>query len=104
MAQLALDEYVIDALMPDLIGHDRRPAAFVVYLYLLRHAAAAPPAGVRASHQSIAAATGLSRSAVQAALAHLQSRQLVTTSRSRPTAVPVHKVQRPWARPGRRGA
>jgi hypothetical protein len=25
--------------MPDLVGHDRRPAAFIVYLYLSRHAA-----------------------------------------------------------------
>jgi len=32
---LPVDAYVIDVLMPDLIGHDRRPAAFAVYLYLL---------------------------------------------------------------------
>lgn len=102
MPQLALDPHVIDALMPDLVGHDRRPASFVVYLYLLRRAAESPGATVRASHQTIAAGTGLSRSAVQASLAHLQGRQLVSTTRAHPTAVPAHRVLRPWARVGRR--
>ncbi len=36
MERLAIDAYVVDVLMPDLVGHDRRPAAFVVYLFLLR--------------------------------------------------------------------
>ncbi|SFC08052.1 hypothetical protein [Massilia yuzhufengensis] len=33
--QSTLDAYVFEVLMPDLIGHDRRPAAFIVYLFLL---------------------------------------------------------------------
>ena len=32
-----LDPYVIDTLLPDLVGHDRRPGAFLVYLFLWRH-------------------------------------------------------------------
>ena len=38
MPRLTLDEYVVDVLMPDLVGHDRRPSAFIVFLFLLRHA------------------------------------------------------------------
>ena len=102
MATISLDSYVIDSLMPDLIGHDRKPAALVVYLCLHRRASERPHASVRLSHQAIADATGLSRSAVQSALAHLNARQLVTTSRSAPTAVPLHRVLRPWMRLSRR--
>jgi hypothetical protein len=102
MEQVSLDAYVIDALVPDLIGHDRRPAALVVYLRLYREAAKAGGGSgawsVRRSHQAIAEATGLSRSAVQAALAHLKKRQLITTTRANPTAVPLHRVNRPWRR------
>ena len=94
---MALDAFVIDGLMPDLIGHDRRPAALVVYLLLYRRSAR-HGWSVRLSHQAIADATGLSRSAVQEALAHLQRRQLVATDRANPTAVPRHRVMRPWLR------
>jgi hypothetical protein len=35
MRQLAtFDAYLVDSLMPDLVGHDRQPSAFIVYLYL----------------------------------------------------------------------
>jgi hypothetical protein len=98
MEQVSLDAYVIDGLMPDLIGHDRRPAALVVYLALYRMAAKGGTWSVRRSHQSLADSTGLSRSAVQAALIHLKRRQLITTTRANPTAVPLHKVHRPWRR------
>ena len=102
MEQVSLDAFVLDGLMPDLVGHDRRPAALVVYLFLYRRAAKHGWA-VRLSHQAIAGATGLSRSAVQAALAHLQRRQLVSTTRANPTAVPSHRVLRPWQRLARGG-
>ena len=97
MESISIDAYILDALMPDLIGHDRKPAALVVYLHLYRHAAR-PSWSHRASHQAIADATGLSRSAVQSALTHLARRQLVATTRASPTAVPLHKVLRPWMR------
>jgi len=29
-----IDDYVLDVLMRDLIGHDQKPAAFIVYLHL----------------------------------------------------------------------
>src|SRR5437764_1045763 len=98
MADLALDAYLLDCLLPDLVGHDRRPASFITYLYLYRGASDNANWSVRASHQSIATTTGLSRSAVQSALAHLQTRHLIATSRTHPTAVPLHRVLRPWLR------
>jgi CRP-like cAMP-binding protein len=98
MIQITLDAYLLDGLLPDIVGHDRRPSSFIVYLHLYRHAAQEANWSVRVSHQSIADATGLSRSAVQSALAHLQKRQLIASSRSHPTAVPLHRVLRPWKR------
>jgi hypothetical protein len=98
MPEIPLDSYLLDGLLPDLVGHDHRPASFIIYLYLYRQAAQEPNWSVRLSHQSIAIATGLSRSAVQGALTHLQKRQLITTSRAHPTAVPLHRVLRPWLR------
>jgi hypothetical protein len=29
-----IDDYVLDVLMRDLIGHDQQPAAYLVYLFL----------------------------------------------------------------------
>lgn len=97
MDTISVDSYVIDSLMPDLVGHDHKPAAFIVYIHLY-HQAHRDSWQSRLSHQAIADATGLSRSAVQSALLHLQRRQLVLTSRANPTAVPLHRVQRPWLR------
>jgi hypothetical protein len=102
MAELTLDPYLLDCLLPDLVGHDRRPASFIVYLCLYRQASEQAAWSVRTSHQSIATATGLSRSAVQNALAHLQARHLLATSRAHSTAVPLHRVLRPWLRLNRK--
>jgi len=33
-----MDDYVLDVLMRDLVGHDHQPGAFLVYLYLYRQA------------------------------------------------------------------
>jgi CRP-like cAMP-binding protein len=98
MVEVTLDPYLLDCLLPDLVGHDRRLASFIVYLFLYRQASQQPDWSVRISHQCIASATGLSRSTVQSALAHLQNRQLIVSSRAHPTAVPRHRVLRPWLR------
>ena len=98
MVQITVDAYLFDCLLPDLVGHDRRLSSFIVYLYLYRHASGQANWSVRRSHQTIATATGLSRSAVQAALSHLQNRELIATSRVHSTAVPLHRVRRPWLR------
>ena len=40
---LRLDHYVVNVLMRDLAGHDRRPAAFLVYLHLWAETRGAEP-------------------------------------------------------------
>jgi hypothetical protein len=94
---LAVDPYVVDVLMQDLTGHDRSPAAFIVYLYLYA-AAERADASLSISHNRLSEATGLSKSAVQAAVKHLVGRKLLKQTRTSPTAVPQYNVLRPWAR------
>jgi hypothetical protein len=94
--QSAVDAYVFEVLMPDLVGHDRRPAAFVVYLYLLHCAQALGRDHVAASLQTIALKTGLSKSAVQVALRHLKRRGLVGAEDMGTQVNPVRQVLRPW--------
>lgn len=93
---LQLDDYIVDTLMGDLIGHDRHPSAFVVYLFLWRltHAEKAPH--VQIALQDIAERTGLSKRSVQSALGRLAKRRLVAMTRASTTAVPVYTVLRPW--------
>ncbi len=100
-ATLILDPYIVDTLMPDLVGHDQRASSFLVYLCLWRRAAPDFGTPVRMSHQALADATGLSRSAVQLALANLQRRSLIVSKRASPTAVPQHAVNRTWVRRGK---
>ena len=98
-----VDPYVVDTLMQDLVGHDHRPSAFIVYLFFLRRCAQAD--GVcQASLAQIAEATGLSRRAVQDAIAHLRRRKLLRVSAETATAVPEYEVRQPWAESRRRTA
>lgn len=91
-----IDDYVLDVLMRDIVGHDQQPAAFLVYLYLSGHAARQHWQPVKSSLRRLADETGLSKSAVQSAIVKLQYRQLVKTSRAHRTAVPAHRVLRHW--------
>jgi hypothetical protein len=95
---IALDEYVPVALMRDVVGHDRNPSAFLVYLRLFCECELQGATSVRASHQTIAEATGLSKSAVQKAIRYLNGRKLLRTQKDSPTAVPQHRVLRTWRR------
>jgi len=95
-----LDAYVLETLMRDLTGHDRRPSAFLVYLCLWHHAAGDRRRRVAGSLQWLAEETGLSRRAVQRAVAHLQRRGLLRAERAHATAVPEYELQRPWRRRG----
>jgi hypothetical protein len=93
--RLAIDPYVIDALMPDLVGHDRRPSAFLVYLHLWRRTRGATrPAS--ASHQMIADATGLSKGSVQAGVRWLEQRKLIETRRRTVTSAPSFRLLCHW--------
>lgn len=95
---IPIDDYVLDVLMRDIVGHDRQPAAYLVYLYLHGQEVRAKWKSVPASLRALAEATGLSKSAVQTALENLRRRQLIKTASDHPTAVPLHQVLRPWRR------
>jgi DNA-binding IclR family transcriptional regulator len=68
-----------------------------VYLQLW-YRSTAGRARVRLSHQDVADATGLSKSAVQASMRTLIRRRLIRAIRESPTAVPQYAVLRPWKR------
>lgn len=95
MRTFRVDEYVVDVLLRDLVGHDHSPAAFVVYLFLWRRTVGERKKGVRISHLLIAQETGLSKSAVQQALRLLHRRGLVRSLRRHQTDIPEHEVRRP---------
>ena len=96
--QIAVDEYVITVLMRDLVGHDRMPSAFLVYLYLWGETERTAKPAVRASHRHIAEETGLSMSAVQKAIRCLTGRKLLRVHKDSPTAIPEYRVHRTWRR------
>ena len=98
MQHFSMDNYVVDILMPDLVGHDRRPASFIVYLYFLRHAAKGKRDSLSVSLQTIATKTGLSKSTVQAAIRHLRRRKLLDPAVSATVTDPVRRILRPWNR------
>ncbi len=94
--QIAIDGYVIDSLMRDLVAHDKKPSAFLVYLYLWRRTLGEGRAAVHQSHQQLADATGLSKSSVRAAIRLLGRRRLIQARRASPTTTPEYAVLRPW--------
>jgi len=93
--RLAVDGYVIDALMPDLVGHDRRASAFIVYLYLWRRTRGGAQTAV-VSHGAMADGTGLAKRSVQTAFQHLLRRGLIKTKRSTSTSAPVVTLFCEW--------
>lgn len=100
MKPLALDAYIVDTLMPDLVGHDRQPSAFLVYLLLWRLTHGAEKRTVQIALTDIAEATGVSKRAVQDGLGQLVRRELIAVERESITAIPVYTVKRPWRREG----
>src|SRR5580704_18385166 len=96
MYHVSVDDYVVDVLLPDLAGHDRSPAAFLVYLILWTHLFRAERRAIEVSLQSLSARTGLSKSAVQAAIRLLRNRSLITVTKASPTAVPLYELVRHW--------
>jgi predicted AAA+ superfamily ATPase len=92
-----LDDYIIDILLRDIVGHDRRPVAFLVYLWLAaesqrRHAP------IQISYQELAESIGISKSSTQAAIAWLVRRKLLSTAKVNATAIPCYQVLTPWKR------
>jgi hypothetical protein len=93
---IPVDDYVLDVLMRDLIGHDQQPAGYLVYLYLYGQATRTHWKPVMASLRTLGDATGLSKSAIQVALATLRRRQLIVTKRDHATSCSRHRVLRHW--------
>jgi DNA-binding GntR family transcriptional regulator len=93
-----LDPHIVDVLMRDLIGHDRSPSTFIVYLWLWRRTIGDGRARFGASLQAMATETGLSKSSVQNAVRRLVRRRLVTAVRDGATTAPVYQVHTPWRR------
>ena len=97
MRVTTFDPYVLDVLMPDLVGHEHSPSAFLIYCYLWHRIEAAGGRAVQLSYATMALDTGLSRITAQRAIALLLRRQLVSTTSVSRTAVPSYLVLRPWA-------
>ena len=92
---MELDDYIVETLMRDLVGHDRRPTSFLVFLWLMAEQARRRGA-VEVSYQEIAESVGISKSSAQAAVGWLRRRKLVTVARASRTATPFYMVKTPW--------
>ncbi len=90
-----MDDYVVDVLMRDLVGHDRRPVCFLVYVWL---AAESGRRGgvVEISYREMAESIGVSKSSVQGAVGWLVRRKLVEAKKRSVTATPCYSVLSPW--------
>jgi hypothetical protein len=89
------DDYVVDVLMRDLVGHDHRPVSFLVYLWLsAEQRRKSEP--VRISYQDLAESIGVSKSSAQAAVGWLVRRKLLAASKETVTATPRYTVLTPW--------
>ena len=95
IAMLTLDEYVVDVLMRDLVGHDRRPVSFLVYLWLAAEQQRQGKA-VTISYQRLAESIGISKSSAQGAAGWLARRKLIAVHKTAFTATPSYSVQKPW--------
>jgi DNA-binding MarR family transcriptional regulator len=93
MDALCFDRYVIDTLMADLVGHDRRPSSYLVYL-----AIAAGEGKAAVGYGELAERTGLSRRACQEAVAHLKRRGLISATRRSANEAAVYRALTPWIR------
>jgi len=99
MAHLELDPYIVFTLMRDLVGHDKRPSAFLVFIYLWSLARGSPQTRVSVSYQDLADAIGISKSAAQSAIYHLTERRFIKVSLKHGTAIPEYTVNPSWRRP-----
>jgi len=97
IAMQTIDEYVTGVLMRDLVGHDKRPVSFLVYVWLAAEEQSRN-AAVQISYRELAESIGVSKSAAQAAIAWLVRRKLVSAAKATVTATPEYKVQTPWRR------
>jgi len=90
-----LDDYILDSLMRDLVGHDRRPVSYLVYLWLAAEQQRQRK-GVRISYADLAESVGVSKSSAQAAVAWLIHRKMLRSTKANVTATPTYNVETPW--------
>jgi hypothetical protein len=93
---MTIDEYVLDVLMRDLVGHDRQPTSFLIYLWMTLEATRRHRERIQISYQAIADSVGISKSAAQSGVRWLLKRKLIEATKSSVTAIPVYRVLRPW--------
>jgi len=98
MHHVEIDDYVLDVLLPDLAGHDRSPAAFLVYVVLWVGLYRSEQRSIAISLQQVSELAGLSKSAVQAAIRLLERRRLIRITKASATAVPRYELVRHWLR------
>jgi len=95
-----LDAYITDVLLRDLVGHDRRPTSFLVYVWFTaeqqKYAQQRRDSPVTISYQDLAESIGISKSSAQSAVAWLVRRKLLAVARATVTATPRYKVLTPW--------
>jgi hypothetical protein len=92
---IPLDDYVVDVLMRDLVGHDHRPASFLVYLWLFaQQRRRNHPVDI--SYADLAESLGVSKSSAQAAVSWLLRRKLLSAAKRNATAIPRYTVHTPW--------
>jgi hypothetical protein len=90
-----IDPYIADTLMRDLVGHDRKPASFLVYLWLSVQQTRQPQP-IQISYQDLAENIGISKSSAQASVAWLKRRKLISATKQAVTATPTYVVRTPW--------
>lgn len=91
---ISLDDYVVDVLMRDLVGHDHSVVSFLVYLWFTGEQRKGNV--IEASYRQIAECIGVSKSSVQAAVGRLIKRRLLASTKKTVTATPRYKVLTPW--------
>ena len=92
---IQLDDYVLDDLMRDLVGHDRPPATYLVYVWLAAEQQRRKQPVV-ISYSELAESTGLSKTSAQAAVGWLVRRRMLSVTKQNVTATPSYMIQTPW--------
>ena len=95
---IQIDEYILDVLMRDLTGHDRSVSSYLVYLHLWHLCGGDTSVAVKTSHQQMAGAVGISKSAVQNGIRNLLRRKLVKAKKITVTSIPEYRLMTPWRR------
>src|SRR6266516_315873 len=92
---IQLDDYVLDDLMRDPVGHDRRPATYLVYVWLAaEQQRRKQPVGI--SYSELAESTGLSKTSAQAAVSWLVRRRMLSVTKPNVTAPHSYMIPTPW--------